>query len=215
MMLRIALGRRLYYDGQQYQQGDEIEVPDESAPGWLRTGLVLPAEPMDDAELLSLMGDQPGTPTAKPVASAVPAAKPGEYVPHEPCEPGAKPSGVKRPSLAVCPVVGCPCLTWKGKCRVHARSNSWGRKYGTGHRNMSADLRRKWEHTRRDYLRAHPYCECAECMAIPEPLRPKATEVDHIDGLGLLGPRAFDHDNLQSLTKSHHSRKTAGESFGR
>lgn len=72
----------------------------------------------------------------------------------------------------------------------------------------------RWDHERKAYLRAHPYCECAECLAIAEPLRPAANEVDHIDGLGLLGPLAFDWDNLQSLTKSHHSRKTAGESFG-
>ncbi|MCZ0986681.1 HNH endonuclease signature motif containing protein [Streptomyces diastatochromogenes] len=79
---------------------------------------------------------------------------------------------------------------------------------------MSADLRRKWERVRTEYLRTNPYCECSECLAIAEPLRPAAAEVDHIDGLGLLGPKAFDWSNLQALTKGHHSRKTARESFG-
>lgn len=116
--------------------------------------------------------------------------------------------------MQVCPVAGCPCSTWSGKCRAHARTRSSdGRVYGSMHRNQSADLRRRWERVRRAYLLAHPLCECAECLAVAEPLRPAAREVDHIDGLGLLGPLAFDPDNLQALTKAHHSRKTAGESF--
>ncbi|MFF4547461.1 hypothetical protein ACFY1J_25065 [Streptomyces sp. NPDC001406] len=44
MRLRVALGRYLSYGGQQYQQGDEFEVADESAAQWLRTGLVPPAD---------------------------------------------------------------------------------------------------------------------------------------------------------------------------
>jgi 5-methylcytosine-specific restriction protein A len=35
-----------------------------------------------------------------------------------------------------------------------------------------------------------------------------ATEVDHKDGLGPNGPRGHDLDNLRSLCKSCHSRKT-------
>jgi hypothetical protein len=132
-----------------------------------------------------------------------------------PCEPGPRPKDLRRTTKQACAVPGCGCQVWRAKCRAHARtSTTTGQTYGTGHRNVSADLRRKWERERKAYLRAHPYCECAECLLIPAPLRPAATEVDHIDGLGLLGPLAFDPDNLQALTKAHHSRKTAGESFG-
>lgn len=44
--------------------------------------------------------------------------------------------------------------------------------------------------------------------------RDLATEVDHIDGLGPLGPRGFDPDNLQAMSHRHHSRKTAAETWG-
>ncbi|WP_328880214.1 HNH endonuclease [Streptomyces sp. NBC_00299] len=65
------------------------------------------------------------------------------------------------------------------------------------------------------YLREHQLCASEECSAIPAPLRPAATEVDHIDALGLQGPRWDDPTNWQSLCHSCHSAKTARESFGR
>jgi 5-methylcytosine-specific restriction protein A len=57
-------------------------------------------------------------------------------------------------------------------------------------------------------------CECEECEAQPEAWRQIAKEVDHIDGLGPSGPRGFDWTNLQALSKSHHSRKTASQDGG-
>lgn len=149
-------------------------------------------------------------PVVKPAA---PKRKPKRAAAVCPCEAGPKPKD-QRGGMRPCPIAGCGCLTWSGRCRAHARTRADGKAYGTGHRNVRADLRKRWERTRAAYLREHPYCECAECIAIAEPLRPGAAEVDHIDGLGLLGPRAFEWDNLQSLTKAHHSKKTAGESFG-
>ncbi|MEV8207651.1 HNH endonuclease signature motif containing protein [Streptomyces sp. NPDC079189] len=205
MRLRVGASRRLIYQDVTYYEGDEFEVPASSAPQWIHTGLVAPAEPMADAELLSLLSDQPATPTAKPAASALPAAKPGEYVAHEPCEPGAKPSGVKRPSLAVCPVAGCPCLTWNGECaecrRIHNR-------HRTRKREHKAYQRKPWKLTRSAYLREHPLCECEDCTLIAEPLRPAAQVVDHIDGLGPLGPRAHDQSNLRAMAKRCHDRRT-------
>ncbi|TFB96539.1 HNH endonuclease [Cryobacterium sp. MDB2-A-2] len=44
--------------------------------------------------------------------------------------------------------------------------------------------------------------------------RQEATQVDHIDGLGPNGPRGFDNNNLQALSASHHSRKTASRDGG-
>jgi 5-methylcytosine-specific restriction protein A len=66
-----------------------------------------------------------------------------------------------------------------------------------------------WRRTRARFLLVHPYCECAECTLLPMPLKPVATEVDHVDGLGPLGPRGHDWSNLRSMTKAHHSRETA------
>ncbi|MFD0033708.1 HNH endonuclease signature motif containing protein [Streptomyces sp. NPDC127172] len=67
----------------------------------------------------------------------------------------------------------------------------------------------RWERTRRAFLKEHPYCECSECLEIPEPLRPAAQVVDHIDGLGPLGPRGHDWTNLRAMTKQHHDQHTA------
>ena len=62
----------------------------------------------------------------------------------------------------------------------------------------------RWRILRRRFLVEHPVCECPD----PE-CREPATEVHHVDGLGLDGPRAYDWDNLQALTKRCHSRITA------
>ncbi|MDQ8706768.1 HNH endonuclease signature motif containing protein [Streptomyces sp. LHD-70] len=114
--------------------------------------------------------------------------------------------------MQTCPVAGCPCPTWRGKCRAHARSSSTGRRYRDSYRSSQRD---RWARASRAYLREHPLCESESCSAIAAPLRPSATEVDHVDGLGLQGPRSFDPSNWQALCKSCHSRKTASESFGR
>ncbi|MFD9108717.1 MULTISPECIES: HNH endonuclease signature motif containing protein [Streptomyces] len=115
--------------------------------------------------------------------------------------------------MQTCPVHGCPCLTWKGNCRAHARSNSRGRRYSDSY-NAGSARRKRWDIASRAYLRENPLCVSERCAAKPEPLRKAASEVDHIDGLGLQGPRAFDPANWQALCKPCHSRKTAGESFG-
>lgn len=62
----------------------------------------------------------------------------------------------------------------------------------------------RWHVTRAVKLAATPLCE--DCEARGETVG--ATEVDHIDGLGPNGPRGHDLDNLRSLCKSCHSRKT-------
>ena len=109
-----------------------------------------------------------------------------------------------RRGLQVCPTPGCPTLTPTGRCQAcqgkanRARSKPKNLGRGTA-----------WQRTRGEYLRTHPYCECPECEQLPALLRPRATEVDHIDGLGPNGPRGHEWTNLQAMTKSHHSRKTA------
>lgn len=115
-----------------------------------------------------------------------------------------------RRALQVCPTPGCPTLTPSGRCErcqqraAHERPSAASKGYDA-----------RWQRTRAAYLRAHPYCECEECEQLPALLRPRATEVDHIDGLGPLGPRGHDWTNLAAMTKSHHSRKTGRETgFG-
>lgn len=58
----------------------------------------------------------------------------------------------------------------------------------------------KWRKTRKGYLISYPWC--SDCGA-------KATDVDHIDGLGPKGPMGHDWSNLRSYCHSCHSRRTA------
>ncbi|MGW7261772.1 HNH endonuclease signature motif containing protein [Streptomyces sp. NPDC054834] len=200
MRIRVGAFYYVFWDGRQYNGGDLLDVPEPVALRYFRLGHAAPVDGDWRGVIPSLSA--PRKPKRSPAAVC-------------PCEPGDKPNSLRRSTYQRCPVDGCQCLTWRGKCRAHTRTSTvTGREYGTGHRNVSADLRRKWEKVRRAYLAANPYCECEECMRLPALLRPDAIEVDHKDGLGLLGPKAFEWDNLQSMTKSHHARKTAGESFG-
>lgn len=114
-----------------------------------------------------------------------------------------------RKALQVCPTPGCPELTASGRCDACQAKASQGR--GSA-RAKGYDAR--WQRTRAAYLIAHPYCECDDCEQQPELLRPRATEVNHRDGLGPLGPRGHDWANLQAMTKAHHSRHTAREQPG-
>lgn len=68
----------------------------------------------------------------------------------------------------------------------------------------------RWHRTRAVKLAATPLCE--DCHDRDELCG--ATEVDHIDGLGPHGPRGHDLDNLRSLCKSCHSKKTVREDGG-
>lgn len=69
-----------------------------------------------------------------------------------------------------------------------------------------------WRKARAAFLRAHPLCECVECMAIGR-VRP-ATVVDHViphrGDYGLF----WDSNNWQAMSKPCHDRKTATEDGG-
>lgn len=71
---------------------------------------------------------------------------------------------------------------------------------------------RRWERLREKKLAVNPFCECEQCQLTGE--YRLATEVDHIIPRSQ-GGAVFDWDNLQSLCKSHHSKKTWAEMNGR
>lgn len=192
--LRVAFGRQFVYDGATRSSGEEFEGP----LALLSTGFCTPA----DGDWRGIVPGQPERP------SGARAEPPTAH--HEPCDPGGKPKGAR--SMQTCTVAGCPCLTWKGKCKAHARSNSAGSRYRDSYA-ATPSRRTRWAHLSKAYLREHQLCESAECAAIPAPLRPAATETDHRDGLGLQGPRWNDPTNWQALCKPCHSAKTASESF--
>lgn len=108
-------------------------------------------------------------------------------------------------AYSVCSAPGCPTLVAQaGRCEA-CKARARAARPKTARKGYGAS----WQRTRARYLREHPLCECADCEAVPAPLRPAATEVDHIDGLGPLGPRGHDPSNLRAMTKACHSRETA------
>lgn len=115
----------------------------------------------------------------------------------------------RRRALQVCPTKGCPKLTRGGRCE-DCKAKAARRRASPEAKGYDA----RWRRTASAYLREHPYCECEECEQLPGVLRPRATEVNHRDGLGPFGPRGHDWTNLQSMTKAHHSRHTAHEQPG-
>lgn len=114
-----------------------------------------------------------------------------------------------RKAMQVCPTPGCPTLTPQGRCGP-CQTKARAARPQPNTRGYNA----RWRKASADYLQTHPYCECPACSALPQLQRDLATEVDHIDGLGPLGPRGFDPTNWQAMSKRHHSRKTATETWG-
>ncbi len=115
----------------------------------------------------------------------------------------------RRKAMQVCPTPGCPNLTASGRCPGCQQKATRARPTPT-----SKGYDARWARTREAFLRVHRTCECDEHAALPAVLRPLATEVNHRDGLGPLGPRGHDWANLQAMTKSCHSRHTAVEQPG-
>lgn len=108
----------------------------------------------------------------------------------------------------VCARPGCPFLTEPGESRCPDCETTADRARGSA---AERGYDGRWRAFRADYLLRNPFCEDSSgCARL-------ATDLDHLDGLGPLGPRGFDPENCQGLCHSHHSAKTAREngSFGR
>lgn len=107
----------------------------------------------------------------------------------------------QRPASA-CAAPGCPAIVWGGRwCDKHqpppyeqARLSPSRRGYG-----------RTWQKLRLMFLRANPLC--ADPFGVHGNNPVAGTDVDHVIPRAQGGTDAFD--NLQSLCRSCHSRKTA------
>lgn len=113
-----------------------------------------------------------------------------------------------RRARKVCSRPGCPFLAVVGESKCEKCERESDRSRGTAaERGYDA----RWRAFRDDYLLHNPFCED------PSGCARLATDLDHLDGLGPLGPRGFDPSNCRGLCHSHHSAKTAREngSFGR
>jgi 5-methylcytosine-specific restriction protein A len=104
------------------------------------------------------------------------------------------------PSLP-CVVAGCPrTATMRSRCSEHHKAYERGRS-----RDRRFYLSPRWRLVRAAQLAAHPRCK--DCGAV-------ATEVDHV--LSRRRGGTDDFENLASMCKPCHSRKTAmsGERWG-
>ena len=106
--------------------------------------------------------------------------------------------------LRPCRHAGCGVLTREGYCERHRPTHK---------RRISADYHGWYnlpiwtDRLRPQHLLAEPFCRA--CAARGD--RVRATVVDHIQPHRGDGQRFTDPDNLQSLCKYHHDRKTALE----
>lgn len=73
---------------------------------------------------------------------------------------------------------------------------------------------REWAAFVLDYLRRHPTCESPRCAEVPWYARPKATDVDHLDGHSRTCSHALDERVVQALCHPCHSRKTVAVDGG-
>ena len=109
--------------------------------------------------------------------------------------------------MRVCIEPGCAGLATDTRCERHRkakRRRESARRPSAAARGYGA----KWRKTRAAYLRAHPVCEDASgCIE-------RATDVDHIDGLGPKGPHGHDAENLRALCQRHHAQRTARDQPG-
>jgi 5-methylcytosine-specific restriction protein A len=103
--------------------------------------------------------------------------------------PAARTPGLLRPCLTP----GCSELVPAGYCERHAPASSLRQADAT-----TRGYTHRWGDLARAYRRAHPTCERPGCT------RPAAL-VHHKDGLGPLGPRGLDVDNLEALCRRCHS----------
>jgi 5-methylcytosine-specific restriction protein A len=98
---------------------------------------------------------------------------------------------------------GARCKPGKTRCPDHQRRDS-----RPSARKRGYDTRH--EADRATYLKEHPFCE----DPYHEGCERKATVLDHIDGMGPLGPFGHDRENWMALCASCHGRKTAEQTPG-
>ncbi len=108
-----------------------------------------------------------------------------------------------------CSYPGCTALVSSGsRCAKHQRQANqkrWAKENAARPSSSAQGYDARWRKIRLMHLREHPLC--VECSR--RGLTVAATEVDHITPLAQGGTHAAD--NLQSLCKPCHSRKTAAE----
>ncbi len=109
-----------------------------------------------------------------------------------------------RKRLRLCRYPGCKHLTMAGYCELHAKSTKY-------HTSPAARESKKflnsaaWLNLRDLKISMHPWCE--EC-AKSKPISVPAHEVDHVLPRHTHPSLKLDINNLQSLCKECHGKKT-------
>jgi 5-methylcytosine-specific restriction protein A len=123
-----------------------------------------------------------------------------------------------RRALSVCCCTGCPAcgdrcpeLVPRGRCTGCGRAAD--RRRGSG---SARGYTKRWAAFSKRYLREHPVCECKAdwCQHQQGQCSSESTDVDHVDGTGRNGPRAYDPTNLVPLCHPCHARKTVHQDGG-
>ncbi|WP_330547708.1 HNH endonuclease [Caminicella sporogenes] len=105
----------------------------------------------------------------------------------------------------MCSFPGCPELTEGRYCEKHQKEET--KKYNRKRKYKKLYNSSSWQRLRKKVLTKHPLCvECEEKGRLTP-----ATVVDHIVPHHGNEALFWDEDNLQSLCKSCHDRKTAKE----
>ena len=107
------------------------------------------------------------------------------------------------PVLQPCAEVGCPELVERGRCPAHTQSKNAAR--GTTKERGYAGT---WKALRLMVLRRDMYV-CQECLR-REGRTERAVDVDHIIAMSA-GGAARDMNNLESLCRACHNKKTRAE----
>lgn len=95
--------------------------------------------------------------------------------------------------------------THRKKWEINSKNQSTSFSVESGFYHSTA-----WRKCRKSYIISHPLCECEQCKLRIVPL--PAEHVDHIKPIRL-GGDPFSWDNLQSLNKKCHNKKSANEKY--
>ena len=114
-----------------------------------------------------------------------------------------------------CTKPGCPAYaTERSRCDQHQvpvdeRFRKSGRSRWPRTSAASRGYDAAWRRLREAKLSADPFCQCDECTRTGALLQ--ATVVDHIIPISERPDLRLEWDNLRSMTKAHHDRRTLGD----
>lgn len=96
-----------------------------------------------------------------------------------------------------------------GRCQAHPASRPPDRRESSAKRGYG----HRWQLASKGFLRAHPLCQCEDCLEGKKRLLPAQVVDHHIPHRGDMA-LFWDASNWRSMNKVCHDRKTAREDGG-